>query len=249
MLIALNRDLNRVTAEKADRNLTYFCPMCNSELSLKKGSKKIHHFAHKINSTCELENRDKSDWHIEWQESFGIDNSEKITTIGEYTRISDINLNNVYIEFQHSPITYKEIRKRTRFYTLDNRKLFWIFDLRDQYDSGKIYLHSKKSSSYFVFKWNNHNKSLRAADDRNSEMLFQLEDDLIIKVKWMALDSRLEIETLRVFAGDVLNKQQTIEHIKDRVDNNWLPTNDFEKSFEYQLYKERVSDLDNGFIV
>jgi competence CoiA-like predicted nuclease len=249
MLIAIDYNAKRISALSADKSSVYFCPLCKSELVLKQGTINIHHFAHKIDTSCDMGFRDMSEWHINWQLAFGIENSEKVIDIGDHTRISDTNLNDVFIEFQHSPISYKEIRKRTKFYTLDNRHLFWIFDLKDQYDSGKIYLHKKNSFNNFVFKWTNHNKALRGAEDIGSELLLQLKDDLIVNVKWMAYDNKLEFETLKVFAGTVMTKQQTIEYIKGRVNNNWQPTKDFEKSSDYQTYKERVTDLDNGWIV
>ena len=249
MLIAIDSNAKRISAGSADKSSIYFFPLCKSELTLKQGSINVHHFAHKIDTSCDMSSRDMSEWHINWQAAFGIENSEKVITIGDHRRISDTNLNDVYIEFQHSPISYKEIRKRTKFYTLDKRHLFWIFDLRDQYDSGKIYLHSKKSSNYFVFKWTNYNKALRGAEDIGSELLLQLKDDLIVNVKWMAYDNKLELETLKVFAGTVMTKQKTIDCIKGSVNNNWQPTKDFEKSFEYQMYKDRVSDLDKGWII
>jgi hypothetical protein len=79
--------------------------------------------------------------------------------------------------------------------------------------------------------------------------LLQLKDDLIVNVKWMAYDNKLEFNTLKVFAATVMTKQKTIEYIKGIVNNNWQPTKDFEKSFDYQMYKERITDLDKGWIL
>lgn len=79
--------------------------------------------------------------------------------------------------------------------------------------------------------------------------MLQLKDDLIVNVEWMAYDNKLELETLKVFAGTDMTKQKTIDYIKGSVNNNWQPTKNFEKSIEFEMYKERVSDLDNGWIL
>lgn len=53
MLIAINDKGERVEFCNADPTQKYFCPVCGTELILKKGEIKIYHFAHKVgNDIC-----------------------------------------------------------------------------------------------------------------------------------------------------------------------------------------------------
>lgn len=52
MLLALDKDNKVVHAKDVDKGHTYICPTCNEEVILKKGNKKVHHFAHKNDTQC-----------------------------------------------------------------------------------------------------------------------------------------------------------------------------------------------------
>src|SRR5690242_4705235 len=55
MLVAHNKDGERVLGRNASRQLPYFCPECNGLLVLKQGREVIWHFAHKTRCDCAVE--------------------------------------------------------------------------------------------------------------------------------------------------------------------------------------------------
>lgn len=138
MLVALNSNKERVLIRDTSANETYYCPLCNEELVLRKGNKKRHHFAHKPKTTCsESRFADMCEWHINWQNRFPKDNIEvlKIDEDGK-KHIADVLINNIEIEFQHSYMPFEEFDDRNKFYNKFNYHIVWIFDGNDVYNKG-----------------------------------------------------------------------------------------------------------------
>lgn len=250
MLIANNHHNQRIAADAATSQDTYRCPVCKNPVILKAGSIKIHHFAHAQLMDCKNDDSEMSEWHVEWQKSFGLHNAEVIINIGNYTHIADINLNNVVVEFQHSPITYKEAKKRTVFYTLDNRKLFWIFDFRDKYRLRQITIHKPKGYKDLIFKWLNANKAVLAGVDNRGNgavtLFIQIQDDKLVEVKWNLKDEEKEINSFKFFRGYVRSRKEVISLIKSKIDSDWKPTPRFEKTDDYWYFKQLLEMIDAG---
>jgi hypothetical protein len=191
-----------------------------------------------------------SEWHVEWQKSFGLENAEIITNIGDYTHIADINLTNVVVEFQHSPITYKEAKKRTVFYTQDRRKLFWIFDFRDKYQSRQITIHKSYGYNNLMFKWLNANKAVLAGVDNRGDgavnLFIQIQDDKLVEVQWNLNDQEKEIYSFKYFRGYIKNKKEVISYIRSSIDPNWKPTPNFEKTDDYWHFEHLLEMIAAG---
>lgn len=98
----------------------YGCP-----LTAKRGEKNRHHFSH-ISNTCK---NNKGEWHTKFQDRV----SKQYQEIRIYSEslckyhIADVCINNTVIEFQHSNMDEKTIRKREAFYTSMGYKLVWVF--------------------------------------------------------------------------------------------------------------------------
>jgi hypothetical protein len=250
VLIGINLNNQRIAADSANPHDTYWCPFCKKPVILKAGSIKIHHFAHAQLLDCKNDDSEMSEWHVEWQKSFGLENAEVILNVGKYTHIADINLNNVVVEFQHSPITYKEAKKRTVFYTQDRRKLFWIFDFRDKYQSRQITIHKPKGHNDLIFKWLNANKAVLAGVDNRGDgsvtLFIQIQDDKLVEVRWNLKDEEKEINSFKYFRGYIRTRQEVIQSIKDEIDLNWKPTPDFEKTDDYWHFEHLLEMIDAG---
>lgn len=247
MLFAYNSKGNRVHIDDTSENETYFCPFCNQKVIQKKGEIKIHHFSHEKNTFCEYAKHDNiSEWHIEWQKLFGLDNCEKIIQIGQEKKIADVQLNNLVVELQHSPITRKEIIQRCKFYTLDNKTIVWIFDLTDKYALQQIYEHSTKYNNYKTYKWNNPSKNIidvfcNHADDRTF-LFFHLAESKVLEVKWFpnkGWRESAEAPSLKYFSGYLMTEIETVNKISKLVNKFWKPSPNFEKSDEFEWYLER----------
>ena len=250
MICSLNQNNLRIEAGSKNSQDSYKCPFCKNPVVLKAGSIKIHHFAHAQLLDCKNDGSEMSEWHVEWQKSFGLENAEIITNIGDYTQIADINLSNVVVEFQHSPITYKEAKKRTVFYTQDRRKLFWIFDFRDKYQSRQITIHKSYGYNNLMFKWLNANKAVLAGVDNREDgavtLFIQIQDDKLIEVRWNLNDQEKEIYSFKYFRGYVRNRQEVINLIRSKIDINWKPTPDYEKTDYYCHLKHLLEMIAAG---
>lgn len=250
MLIALNHDNQRIPADSANPQDTFLCPFCKKLVILKAGSIKIHHFAHAQILECKNDDSQMSEWHVEWQKSFGLENAEVILDIGKHTHIADININNVVVEFQHSPITYKEVKKRTVFYTQDHRKLFWIFDFRDKYQSRQITIHKTYGYNDLMFKWLNANKAVLAGVDSRGDgavtLFIQIQDDKLVQVRWNLYDQEKEIYSFKYFRGYIKNKKEVISLIKTQINQSWKPTPNYEKTHDYWHFLQLLDGIDYG---
>jgi hypothetical protein len=250
VLIAINLNNQRVAADSATPQDTYRCPFCKNPVILKAGSIKIHHFAHALLLDCKKDDSEMSEWHIEWQKSFGLENAEVILNVGKYTYIADINLKNVVVEFQHSPITYKEAKKRTVFYTQDRRKLFWIFDFRDKYQSRQITIHKPKGHNDLIFKWLNANKAVLAGVDNRGDgsvtLFIQIQDDKLVEVRWNLKDEEKEINSFKYFRGYIRTRQEVINLIRSKIDINWKSTPNYEKTDNYWHFTHLLEMIDAG---
>lgn len=92
MLLAINEDGKIVHAKDVDKGQTYICPTCNEEVILKKGSKKIHHFAHKIDTQCS--------------------NNDGESAVHKYFKDYVAELKEVDYNGQMMQITHSEVEKR-----------------------------------------------------------------------------------------------------------------------------------------
>jgi hypothetical protein len=250
VLIALNHDSQRISADAANPQDVFLCPFCKKPVILKAGSIKIHHFAHAQLLECKNDDSQMSEWHVEWQKSFGLENAEVILDIGKHTHIADININNVVVEFQHSPITYKEVKKRTVFYTQDHRKLFWIFDFREKYQSRQITIHKTYSYNDLMFKWLNANKAVLAGVDSRGDgavtLFIQIQDDKLVQVRWNLYDQKKEIYSFKYFRGYIKNKKEVISLINTKIDQSWKPTPNYEKTDDYWNFLQLLDGIDYG---
>jgi hypothetical protein len=250
MIIAINSKDQRIIADDANKLEKYRCPFCKTPVVLKSGSIKIHHFAHQTVLDCKNNDREMTEWHIDWQKSFGLENSEVIMSLGNHTRISDINIKNIVVEFQHSPITYKEAKKRTVFYTQDGKKCFWIFDFRENYQSRQITIKRAMGYNDLVYEWKNANKAVLAGVDSRGDgavtLFIQIQDDKLVEVFWNLKDEQKEINSFKYFRGYLRSRQEVIRIIKAEIVTKWTPTQDYEKTEDYWQFLHLLEMIDAG---
>jgi len=102
------------------------CQLCGSELISHCGPKIKYHWHHKNKKNCDHWWENRTDWHLNWQNSFP-DHWQEVTlknSNGEVHR-ADIKTDEGWIiEFQHSPIKPEERQARNDFY----QKIIWVVD-------------------------------------------------------------------------------------------------------------------------
>lgn len=135
MFIALDANKNRISIENATKENQYFCPICGAPLTIRATDSLAvrTHFAHKRGTEC-LDNwtHDMSEWHLNWQQQFPVENREVVIEKNGVKHRADIFINNTVIEFQHSPITADEIAERNNFYLDCGYQVIWVFDATDK---------------------------------------------------------------------------------------------------------------------
>jgi hypothetical protein len=95
------------------------CPSCASEVIAKCGEIVCHHWAHKVKD-CDPWSEPESEWHRSWKALFPPEMQEVV--IGPHR--ADVLTAKGVIEFQRSPISSAEIKKREAFYG----KMVWVVD-------------------------------------------------------------------------------------------------------------------------
>jgi competence protein CoiA len=115
------------TKTEAIRGLKGICPGCSSELIAKCGERKINHWAHKGNHTCDPWWEPETEWHRSWKNNYPI-KWQEVFLPDEKTgekHFADVRTeHNLVIEFQHSHIDPKEQATRERFY----QNMVWVVD-------------------------------------------------------------------------------------------------------------------------
>ena len=135
MLVAL-MEKERILAGLAEKGRAYFCPGCSQEVTVKKGRKIIHHFAHKPPVSCSWA-AGETQLHLKAKELLYLHfKAEGRFVEIEYpiadrqlradVLVSARNGQSVAFELQHSTISPDEIEHRTSLYFQHRVALTWL---------------------------------------------------------------------------------------------------------------------------
>ncbi|MCR5837149.1 MAG: hypothetical protein K6G88_11635 [Lachnospiraceae bacterium] len=195
MLFANDENKNKVYIDDTNRQSKYYCPSCESELILRMGEMRRHHFAHASGRTC-VDNwhYDMSDWHCEWQNRFPKECQEVVKEYNGKKHRADVLLENekVVFEFQHSTLKSGEFEERNRFYNALGYRVIWIFDTEEQNNKKQIINYSEDK-----WKWDSAFHTFDQYDYKNKKVTIFLQlingDGYgeLIKVTWAAKDKGL----------------------------------------------------------
>lgn len=132
MLIALD-DLDvRVEGKDAIRGELHTCPACHAQVTLKRGSVVVAHFAHQPQATC-LFAKGESPRHLEMKSQIGAvltaeDIAFEYEVMFGLDRRADIVTGDLVIECQVSPLGINEWNARTRFYNEQGYAVLWVWN-------------------------------------------------------------------------------------------------------------------------
>ena len=221
MQIAIDKDGKRIFIGNASKIHTYYCPNCGEELILRLGPVRIHHFAHKSNSTCYDAWRydDKSEWHIKWQNRFPEDCIEVYKELNGEKHRADVLIENkkTVIEFQHSNISTEEFDSRNMFYQSLGYKVIWVFDFVSDYENG--YVEFYKGHGFSIRDKRNVFSNIKAYSN-NIELFFQFElpveeNKEIARIK-NNIDINVDYFDMASFSDDVSEDEDYYnEHVHD----------------------------------
>ena len=101
------------------------CPVCDAGLTARRGSVKVHHYAHKPGARCDPWRQGMTEWHRSWQEHWDPERNEVRMERGGIVHIADVVTTDcVVVEFQHSDLSREEVAAREAFYG----DMVWVFD-------------------------------------------------------------------------------------------------------------------------
>lgn len=138
MQFAIDENGVRTSINNSIKGKPYKCPCCESEVVQKKGDVMIWHFAHKSLADCVDYYDHKGEWHRAMQELFPENNREVYEKTSTYRHIFDILTDKGrIIEFQHSPMNFKEFIGRSWDYSVrsafnDTPRPVWVFDFSER---------------------------------------------------------------------------------------------------------------------
>lgn len=196
MFSALDSNNNLIDIDTAVQNKLnkYFCPSCHEELIIRNGSVRIQHFAHKNKCDCDDYDNDMSEWHRNWQKKFPLRNREvvlKLDIDNDYSlfaenckkiiRRTDVLCYGYAIEFQNSPISREEFNERTWFYNHLGKKVIWIFNMINEYESNKIECYDEWHNSRGdggKYSWKYASKTFKNynSSDKDVILIFQISE-------------------------------------------------------------------------
>lgn len=135
MILAVDENGGQVPAQNAEKGKRYFCPVCDSRVTLKKGPVKTAHFSHHHIIDCMryLYKRESVE-HLELKHDLYLEFTRYYTVAMEYylpeiEQIADLLINeNLALEIQLSTISAELIIDRTRGYASIGIDVIWLLD-------------------------------------------------------------------------------------------------------------------------
>ncbi|MDY0142432.1 MAG: competence protein CoiA family protein [Bacteroidales bacterium] len=146
-------DNKRVEAQPKQQGI---CPICSQPVIAKCGDKKVWHWAHRSNASCDSWWEPETEWHRNWKNNYPTEWQETVLfdEQTEEKHIADVRtIHNLVIEFQHSTIKQEERISREKFY----KNMLWVVDgtrLKNDYPrflKGKDSLFFTKTKNNNVF--------------------------------------------------------------------------------------------------
>lgn len=130
MFIGLDKNHNRISADRAVKSEEYFCPICRGKLRIKDGQIIAKHFAHVSLKECDDFTHDMSPWHREWQNMFPEENQEVVISL-------DIN----ETDYQKAAFNWEFDYNGNWHSTEQRAKMFEDLNSRAYFDKGTNILH------------------------------------------------------------------------------------------------------------
>jgi len=241
MIVALDKDLNRIHIEDAVAKQECYCPYCGERLFQRKGEIRRHHFAHMPGKVCKdtwEATYDMSDWHYDWQNSFPKANQEVLLSMGEIKHRADVLIGRTVTEFQRSNLAAKTFSDRNSFYFNLGYKVVWVFDLREHFSSGRLRCDSDRKTFHWTKPKNTFN--IFEIQTGQAELFFQLTDDVencLVKISQV---SALGFENFKV--SKWYGKAELLYYLGVRDGVCAAPEReDISENEEYRVFCEKYS--------
>lgn len=208
MQFAIDEQGRHINIKHAAREGAYYCPICKCPMRQRRGNINIHHFAHAPGCECtdNWHYEEMCEWHHEWQRRYPDECQEYVMRNENEIHRADVFINNMVIEFQHSPISVKEFDERNQFYTRNGHTLVWLFDWTEQYGD-KLTSNEEET----LFYWNRPRGIFESFDLYGSVHLYgQLrkptnsDDRVIVRITGLGYESMSTSENEKYSVGEFI---------------------------------------------
>ena len=134
MFIALDKNQQPVSVEKAKRGELYYCPVCHSQVTFKSGHVRVPHFSHYRIVQCirylykaeSIEHlKAKHDLYLHIKAAKAVDME---VYLDEIEQIPDLLMDKTVIEIQLSTISIELLTTRTKGYESLGLDVYWLLD-------------------------------------------------------------------------------------------------------------------------
>lgn len=246
MFYAENEFAERIYIGNAVKGKEYYCPCCSVALIQKRGNVNAHHFAHPKQIDCDSWSDGMTQWHIEWQSNFPEYQREQKVAIGGDIHIADVLLRNVIIEFQHSNISASEFKRRCVYYSLDGRRLIWVFDAQK---CGIMRIDNciSKRGNYKWWKPKRFLCEITPDNSWNIEIFLHTSADTLLHVEQLRT-SYDDTPSYSFFAGMEFKKSEFLKYLQKKINYNWSPSYNYAQSYQYK-YSKKLIDDPNSFCI
>ena len=240
MFFANDSNKNRIAINDYSDRQDYYCPLCGEKVIAKRGTVRQHHFAHIRHTECDGWHYDMSEWHIQWQEMFPEEAREHVFEHNGKRHIADVFINDTIIEFQHSQLSCDEFEERNSFYISLGYRVFWVFDVCEEYDNEAIEESTKKDDLYV---WKRPKSTFRNFDSKDSDITIFLDfgfynDDvnkdkkIVKRVIWVSPDG---FKRFMVEKNKVLNQFDFVEIVTGKRVNALSIDDIFDDMYEHRV--------------
>lgn len=116
---------------EAHPDMRALCPQCGNEVISKCGTIKIWHWAHKVE--CPYHTEPETEWHLQWkiwakERGFNVEVRRNNHIFDAFNPVTK-----TVFEFQHSPISQKELSERSFDAVNSGYLINWIFDYKKKH--------------------------------------------------------------------------------------------------------------------
>jgi competence CoiA-like predicted nuclease len=159
MLYAQSSETSTLVGATKGISDTLTCPMCHEPVIARCGQIKVWHFAHKVDSSCEMSRYGMTEWHYDWQMQFPEHEREIIITHNGVTHRADVIHEHPFgkrvFEFQRKMMPLDEMIERENFWMNQGYIFFWVFDCTKKNDNNELWfqLLRAKEGNDTTFKW------------------------------------------------------------------------------------------------
>ncbi|MEL7834858.1 hypothetical protein [Fodinibius sp. Rm-B-1B1-1] len=211
MQFALDKNGNKISPKHSGQKAR--CPVCQSIVIGHYGEFR-RHWQHESKRDCDEWSGEETQWHVEWKSRFPDEWQEVVISKADEIHRADIQTpSGKVLEFQNSPISSSEIRRRENFYG----DMIWIINAEEF--KSRLQLKSVVNKNLQRIK-RNAQRDLSILKQGVSKRIDRLKNEI------SSVESSIDYEVSKIEENDDLiskckGKLNNITSLADKILNHW----------------------------